>query len=230
LFTASVLAQTGFGQGKSATDAAGACAGLSNQDTTKPAAALARAEINVEEKGDEFLICAQSEVEADRAAIWSTLSDYDDLARFIPGMSSSRTVSRTGAEAVVEQKGSAGLGPFRQHFTVLLAVREEANHSISASGIGGDFRCFETRYEIVPLGSHRARLVYQATLVPGMRVVPPIVGLLAMRSMIGTQFDALLEEIRRRAVREYRSWSVYPHPRPSKIQVAAVTPGRWAIG
>ena len=59
LFAASVLAQTG--------------SALSNQDTTKPAATLARAEINVEEKGDEFLIRAQSEVEADGAAIWSTL-------------------------------------------------------------------------------------------------------------------------------------------------------------
>ena len=82
----------------------------------------------------------------------------------------------------------------------MLAVTEEMNQSISASGIGGNFRCFESRYEIVPVGSQRARIVYQATLVPGM-AVPPIVGLFAMRSMIGTQFDALLEEIRRRAVR-----------------------------
>jgi hypothetical protein len=74
------------------------------------------------------------------------------------------------------------------------------NQSISASGIGGDFRCFKSRYEIVPLGSHRARIIYQAILVPEMPF-PPIVGLLAMRSMIGTQFDAVLEEIQRRAVR-----------------------------
>jgi hypothetical protein len=57
---------------------------------------------------------------------------------------------------------------------------------------------FESRYEIVSLRSQRARIVYQATLVPRM-TFPPIVGLFAMRSMIGTQFDALLEEIRRRA-------------------------------
>ena len=118
LVTASVLARTGFGQGKSPTDAAGACAALPNQDTARLAAALASTEISVEEKGDEFLIRAQSEVEADTATIWSPLSDYDRLARFVPGMSSSRTVSRTGAEAVVEQKGSAGLGPFRQRFAV----------------------------------------------------------------------------------------------------------------
>ena len=198
LFTASVLARTGFGQGKSSTDAAGACAALSNQDTTKPAAKLSRAEINVEEKGDEFLIRAQSEVKADGAAIWSTLSDYDHLARFIPGMSSSRTVSRTGAEAIVEQKGSAGFGPFRQSFTVLLAVREEPNQSITATGIGGDFRSFESSYKIVPLGSQRTRIVFQATLVPEMAILP-IVGLSALRSMMGTQFAALLEEMRRRA-------------------------------
>ena len=140
----------------------------------------------------------QSAVDADRATIWSTLTDYDHLAGFIPGMSSSRTVSRNGADAIVEQKGSAGLGPFRQGFTVLLAVREELNQSISASGIGGDFRGFQSRYEIVPIGSHRARIVYQATLVPGM-FVPPVVGLLEIRSMIGGQFNALLEEIQRRA-------------------------------
>jgi carbon monoxide dehydrogenase subunit G len=198
LFTASVLAQMRFGQGKSATDTAGACARLSNPDATNVPSAPPRAEIYVEEKGDEFLICAQSEVDADRATIWSTLTDYDHLARFIPGMSSSRTVSRNGAEAVVEQKGGAGVGPFRQSFTVLLAVREELNQSISASGIGGDFRGFQSRYEIVPIGSHRARIVYQATLVPGM-FVPPVVGLFAMRSAIGSQFDALLEEIQRRA-------------------------------
>ena len=162
------------------------------------AVALAAAEITVEQHGNEILVHAQSEVGANRATIWSTLSDYDHLARFIPGMSSSRTVSRNGAEAVVEQKGSAGLGPFRRSFTVLLAVTEDLNQSISASGIGGDFRGFQSRYEIVPIGSHRARIAYQATLVPGM-FVPPIVGLFAMRSVIGSQFDALLEEIRRRA-------------------------------
>jgi len=76
---------------------------------------------------------------------------------------------------------------------VLLAVREEPNQSITASGIGGDFRCFESSYKIVPLGSQRTRIVYQATLVPEMGI-PPIVGLSALRSMMGTQFGALLEK------------------------------------
>ena len=198
LLTASALAQTVFEQGKPATDETAACAGFFNQGTTEPSCALAQAEINVAEKGDGFLICATSEVNTDSATIWSTLSDYDHLAGFIPGMLSSRTVSRSGAEAVVEQQGRFGIGPFYRSFTVLLAIREQLNQSISASAIGGDFRCFESRYEVVPLGPQHARIVYQATLVPRTSL-PAIVGLPAMRFLIGNQFNALLEEIRRRA-------------------------------
>jgi ribosome-associated toxin RatA of RatAB toxin-antitoxin module len=198
LFTASAVAHMTLGQGKSSTDATEANAELCRQDTAKPPCAHAPAEIKVEQNGDEFVLYAQSEVDADRATIWSTLSDYDHLNRFIPGMSSSHIVSRRGADVVVEQKGSVGFGPFRRRFTVLLAVREELNQSISASGIGGDFRYFESRYEIVPLGPQRLRIIYQATFLPDS-ALPPILGLSAIRFMIATQFNALLAEIQRRA-------------------------------
>jgi carbon monoxide dehydrogenase subunit G len=196
LFSAS--AQAPLGQGKAAADPAAAGTEFSNQDTAKPPCGLAPAEVKVGQQADEILVYAQSDVDADRATIWSTLSDYDHLAQFIPGMSSSRTVSRNGGEAVVEQRGSAGVGPFRRNVTVLLVVKEDLNHSVSTSGVGGDFRRFEARYDVVPLGQHCARIVYHATLVPEV-ALPPIVGLSAMRFTIGTQFNALLAEIRRRA-------------------------------
>jgi carbon monoxide dehydrogenase subunit G len=170
---------------------------FSNQDAAQPPCTLAPAELKVAQQADEIVVYAESDVDADRATIWSTLSDYDHLARFIPGMASSRTVSRNGAEAVVAQKGSFGIGPFHRTFSVLLDVRENPNQSISTSGIGGDFGRFESRYDVVPLGPQCARIVYHATLVPEV-ALPPIVGLSAMRFMIYTQFNALLTEIRRR--------------------------------
>ena len=194
LFTASVLAQTGVGQGKSAADAAGTCAALSNQDTTKPAAAPARTEINVEEKGDEFLIARgpKSRRTAQRSGRpYPTTTTSPGSFPACPRAAPCRAPAPKRSSSRKESPALA----LRHRFTVLLAVREEMNFLISASGIGGDFRYFESRYEIVPLSSQRARIVYQATLVPGM-TVPPIVGPFAMRSMIGTQFDALLAEIR----------------------------------
>ena len=199
LCTATVLlaAYAAIGDGKSATEMATVCQGFSNQDAPKSLSTPALDNLKIEKQGEKVLVYAQSEVDADRATIWSTLSDYDHLAGFIPDMLLSHVVSRTGDKLVVEQQGSAGLGPFRQKFTVLLAVREMPDHSISASGIGGDFSCFESRYEILPLEPHRVRIVYQAAFVPTISL-PPVLGLFAMRSSIGSQFDALVEEIRRR--------------------------------
>jgi carbon monoxide dehydrogenase subunit G len=197
LLFASALAHSPLEQSKFSAEPVAVHTEFSNQDTAQAPCTLAPAELKVEQQADEILVYAESDVDADRATIWSTLSDYDHLTRFIPGMSSSRTVSRNGAEAVVEQKGSFGIGPFHRNFSVLLDVRENPNQSISTFGIGGDFRRFESRYDVVPLGPQCARIVYRATLVPEV-ALPPIVGLSAMRFMIYTQFNALLTEIRRR--------------------------------
>ncbi|HEU0203517.1 MAG TPA: SRPBCC family protein [Burkholderiaceae bacterium] len=163
------------------------------------------AEVRVERDGERILVMAQADIEADRATAWSTLCDYDHLAEFIPGMSSSRTVSRTGAEAIVEQQGSAGFGPFRQRFMLRLAVKEELHESISAAGVGGDFKRFDARYELAALDAQRTRILYRAALEPSMPL-PPLVGLPVMRSMIRDQFEALVREMERRtlATREVR--------------------------
>jgi ribosome-associated toxin RatA of RatAB toxin-antitoxin module len=159
---------------------------------------LSPSDVRVEQHGDRIWVHAQSDVDADRSTIWSTLSDYDHLAQFIPDMSSSRTISRNGADVVVEQRGTAGFGPIRQKFTVLLAVREELNESITVAGVGGDFRYFDARYDIVPLKPHRSRIVYEATMVPSTPM-PSIVRLPVMRSLISSQFGALVQEVLRRA-------------------------------
>ena len=161
-------------------------------------AALLRRRLMSRPRATRSRCAPRADIDADDAIIWSTLSDYDRLAAFIPGMSASRTVARNGVEAVVEQKGYIAVGPFRRNFAVLLAMNERQNQSITASAIGGDFRCFESRYRIEPLAPHRSRIVYQATLVPAI-ALPPIVGSTVMRFVIGAQFQALLDEIERRA-------------------------------
>src|SRR4051794_30849379 len=64
-------------------------------------------EMRIERQDNQVRVHVQSDVEVDRATIWSTLSDYDHLAQFIPNMSSSRTISRDGPNVLVEQKGTA---------------------------------------------------------------------------------------------------------------------------
>jgi carbon monoxide dehydrogenase subunit G len=191
IFASAAAASAAMGRDESTIDLAAVRPG--------PAIALLLSnDVSVQQHGDEILVHAQSEVDADRATIWATLSDYDHLAQFIPGMSSSRTISRTGAEAIVEQKGIATFGPIRRRFTVLLAVREGPAGSIRMSRVGGDFKLYDARYDILPLTPHHSRIVYEATIVPGIPL-PSLLSLPVMRSMITSQFDALVDEMLRRA-------------------------------
>ena len=162
------------------------------------AKAAPMAEVSVERHGREILVEAHAEVGTTPDATWSTLVDYDRFSEFIPDMSLSRTVSRNGPIAVVEQKGRVSFGPFGQHFSLLLQVEEEPGASIRSVGLQGDFRRFEARYDLASIAPARTRIDYRATLEPTM-AVPPLVGLPVMRAAIRRQFEAMVGEIARRA-------------------------------
>src|SRR5262249_1424177 len=57
--------------------------------------------------GDALEIACRAELEAPVATVWDTLTDYDHLAEFIPGMRQSRVLERRGPSVVVEQSGEA---------------------------------------------------------------------------------------------------------------------------
>jgi carbon monoxide dehydrogenase subunit G len=171
--------------------------GSIRQPYAAAAASSSPNEVHVERHGSQFLVHARSEVDADTTTIWTTLSDYDHLAQFIPNMSSSRTISRNGAEAVVEQKGVMSFGSIRRSFTVRFEVREQPHESISLSGAGDDLELFDARYDIVPLTPYRSTIVYEATIVSRLPV-PSFLGLAAVRSTISSQFGALIQEVLRR--------------------------------
>jgi carbon monoxide dehydrogenase subunit G len=154
--------------------------------------------VSVERYGSEIRVSAQAQVDATCAQAWSALADYDRLADFIPGVALSRTLSRTGSNALIEQRASASFGPFRQEFRLVLAVQEVRFASIHAAAAGGDFRRFDARYDLASLGARTTRIDYRATLEP-IAAVPPLVGLAVMRGLVRRQFEAMLEEIGRRA-------------------------------
>jgi ribosome-associated toxin RatA of RatAB toxin-antitoxin module len=154
-------------------------------------------QVRVEQRDIRFLVHAQADVDADPAIIWSTLTDYDHLAQFIPDMTSSRTVSRLGADVIVEQKGVVSVGPFHKNFATFVYVSEHPSESITMSTAGGDFSRFEARYDIASVSSDRVRITYEASIVPA-RPLPPLLSVPVMRAMIDNQFGALLKEITRR--------------------------------
>src|SRR5712671_3799273 len=88
-------------------------------------------------RGDAVTVYAEVELDVDPKVAWDVLSDYDHLAQFIPDMSVSRVVSRTGDTALVEQKGEFGILFFRQPIDLTLEIVETPRRTIVARAVGG---------------------------------------------------------------------------------------------
>jgi ribosome-associated toxin RatA of RatAB toxin-antitoxin module len=166
--------------------------------TVGSALAASPGKVEVERTGDAVQVHATALLEADAATVWNTLIGYEQLPDFIPDMSLSKTLKRDGNNAVVQQNGRAGLGPFKRDFTLTLDVREEPMNAVFASARSGDFAVFESSYRLVQEGPGRIRLNYLSRIEP-RDGIPPLVGVPIMRLAIQRQFDALVTEIGRRA-------------------------------
>ena len=160
------------------------------------AAAAEAIETRIERQGEYITVSASALMQVDARIAWEVLSDYDNLARFIPDMTSSRAVSRSGNRVLVEQKGEFGFFFYRQPVDVLLEVLEVPPHRIDARRIAGNIRELETRYE---LGTSAAgvRFDYSGRFIPDFSV-PPLIGMPIVRRIVERRFRAMVEEIVRR--------------------------------
>ena len=158
----------------------------------------APASLTVERVEAVVHVQASATLQADTRTVWDTLVGYEQLPGFIPDMAASRTLQRDGDDAVVQQSGRAGIGPFKQGFSLTLAVHEVPLQTITAHALAGDFSRFESSYRLCPGATGGTRIEYSALIEPKAGIAP-LLGVPAMRQTIGRQFDALLAEIERRA-------------------------------
>jgi Polyketide cyclase / dehydrase and lipid transport len=133
------------------------------------------AAVQVQRVDAALRVQASALLHADAQTVWNTLVGYERLPEFIPDMASSRTLRRDGDQAVVQQRGRAGLGPFKR-----------------------DFSRFESSYQLQTTSDGSVRLEYAALIEPKAGI-PPLVGVPVMEHAIRRQFDALVAEIERRA-------------------------------
>lgn len=169
-------------------------------DIAKAAPAPYTFTLDREGEGGRFRIDAAADLGAASALVWSTLTDYEALQRFVPGMRESKVIERRSAHSLVlRQTGAARFGPFSERFDITLAVEEQAADRIDAVAIAGDFIEFRSHYALHALDANRTRLIYRAHLRP-RRPPPPLIGALVMQTVAQRQFDALLREVERRAL------------------------------
>jgi len=175
------------------------------------ARARAADDVTVEaRRRDEGLeIVCRALLEAPPDLIWRTLTDYNRLAEFIPGMRSSKVVSRNGRVSIVEQSGEARFLFFTFPIEVTLSSTEHPQSAIDAVLVRGNLKRLEGAYRIEPQPGGRSLLSWKGIIE--MDAMPPLFGEMVMRSSIDEQFRGMVREIERReALRRA------PQPEPAR--------------
>ena len=143
-------------------------------------------------------ITAHAVVRAPIELIWQTLTDYDHLAEFVPGITSSRVVSRQGPELVVEQKGSAHLWFFSYPIEVKVAAAERPYRSIDVHLLQGNLKRLDGSYRIEPKPDGTTELAWNGLIEPDSPL-PGFIRNPMLRRSISEQFAGMVREIERRA-------------------------------
>lgn len=148
--------------------------------------------------GDAIRVTARATIHAPLPLVWETLTDYDRLALFIPGMRRSRTVDHRGAAAIVEQRGEARLLMFSYPINVTVASVHVPPYVIEIHLLKGNLRRLDGAYRIEPLPRGGVVLHWSGLIEPDLPM-PPIISEYLMRASLGDQFRAMVREIDRRA-------------------------------
>ncbi len=176
-----------------------------------PAHATERLEVQAQRRGDVVEVRARAEIQAPRELVWSTLTDYERMPEFIPGMKSSRVISRDGPRVTVAQSGEARFLFFSTPLDIVVESDETPPH-LDVKLVSGNLRALQGRYEFATSGDDPAStsLRWMGSLAPEVQV-PDWIGTALVRHMIEKQFSGMVKEIERReALRRAASRSATP--------------------
>jgi ribosome-associated toxin RatA of RatAB toxin-antitoxin module len=154
--------------------------------------------VKVDVRGTEVHVEARALVQAPAELVWETISDYERLPQFVPGIQSTRVLERRDNVVLVELHGSAGFLFIRIPVDAVVESVENRPHAMEARLVRGNLRKLDGRYRIVEgAPGEPVELGWQGVIEPAKRL-PPLVGPLIMRANLTDQFRGLVDEIGRR--------------------------------
>ena len=165
-----------------------------------PLAAWPADDLTVEayRRGAAVEVVARATLSASHELVWRTLTDYEGLAAFIPGLRSSRVIERRGREAVIEQVGEAKFLFFRFPIDVTVTSIEKPPEAIEVRLLRGNLRQLEGGYRIEPGARSGTLVLHWRGLIQPETALPPLFGEVIMRARIEDQFAGMVREIERR--------------------------------
>lgn len=150
-------------------------------------------------QGSALAVSTRATIRAPLPLIWRTLTDYDHLAQFIPGMASSRALGRHGGAVTVEQTGEARFWIFRYPIDVVVEADERYPTTIAVRMLSGNLRQLAGAYRIEPVAGRRDKFLlrWRGVIEPDI-ALPLFITVPGLRETVADQFLGMVGEIERR--------------------------------
>ena len=158
--------------------------------------------IDLQRRGDAFVVDARIDVPVARRTAWDVLTDFDHMTTVLSNLSTSRIVAREGGTLNVVQQGTVRYGLFSFPFSSEREVRLEPMKRIVARQISGTAKSFQSEMRLSRSeGSERGvRLDYQMEIVPDSGLARAF-GASFVEHEVAEQLTAMAAEMLRRSPR-----------------------------
>ena len=148
--------------------------------------------------GTGVAVNASATIHAPLDLIWNTLTDYEHLPEFIPGMQQSHVISRRGPAAIVEQRGGAEMLFFTLPIRVTVESAEYPPYFITIRVLSGNLKQLDGRYQLERLGGGEDYILSWRGIIEPAISLPAFITVPLMRNSVEDQFTGMVREIERR--------------------------------
>ncbi len=152
--------------------------------------------VQVEARGEVMVVDSRLSVRAPIEDVWSVLTDFDHMSKFISGLTTSRVISLNDSHAQVEQIGKVTFGPLSISFDSVKDNELTPPKRIITTLVRGTFKQFRSTTTLDE-GVDETIIIYHGEAIPEMWL-PPVIGPALVRSETRKKFTELRDEILRR--------------------------------
>jgi carbon monoxide dehydrogenase subunit G len=153
--------------------------------------------LDVNHDTDAYVINAVIFAPVPQAVAWDVLTDFDNMAKWVPNVADSKAIKREENWVIVEQHGIARYGAASIPYTTERRIDMKSPTNIKTVQIKGNMRRVESTLLIQPDGMG-TRIVYHAEIVPSL-LASAIMSKPFVEHEVVDQFAAIVGEMTRRA-------------------------------
>jgi hypothetical protein len=168
--------------------------------------------INVTYDGTTYVTDAVLFAPAPVAVAWDVLTDFEHQPGWVPNLTDSKVVKRDANSVVVQQSGTAALGPLSVPYVTERKIDMEKPVLITATQLKGSLKRVASTIKISP-DPNGTVLTYHIEVVPNF-LAATVMSTPFFEHEIPEQFGAIVEEMKRRSKQAARA----PSPDAAKAQ------------